>query len=147
MQPGKARSRWGLRSVTGLLACALALVGAASQASAGGVEPVLGGWKGETAQGLPIFFGVREGRVITNVRLSYRDAICGKVSIHKRNVMLSVGESGQFAGVVYPANGGVQLEGSFTGPPRIEGRIVAGEASGVPGCTGASISFTARPKP
>lgn len=135
------------RAIGSLLLCAIVLVGGATKSSAGGVEPVIGGWKGKTAQGLPIFFGVREGRVVTNVRLSYRDAVCGKASIHKRNVRLSVDESGQFAGIVYPANGGVELEGSFTGARRVEGRIVAGEASGLPGCTGGDISFTAGPKP
>jgi len=129
------------------LLCAIALIVSVPEAGAGSPEPAVGGWKGKTAQGLPIYFGVREGRVVTNVRLTYRDAVCGKASIHKRNVRLSVDESGHFAGVVYPANGGVELEGTFTGPRSLRGKIVAGESSGLPGCAGGSISFTASPKP
>jgi hypothetical protein len=143
---GPAR-RWSLTAVGSLLLCTIVLVGGPAQAGAEGVEPALGAWKGKTAQGLTIFFGVREGRMITNVRLSYKDVICGKANIHERNVSLSVDESGDFAGVVYPANGGVELEGSFTGPRRVTGKIVAGESTGLPGCTGATVSFTAVPKP
>jgi hypothetical protein len=129
-----------------LLFCTITLIVGVPQAGAGGADPAIGGWKGKTAQGLSIFLGVREGRVLTNVRLTYRDAICGKASIHERNVTLSIDESGNFAGVVYPANGGVELEGSFTGPRHLTGKIVAGESSGLPGCTGGTFSFTASPK-
>lgn len=132
--------------ILGTALCALVLAGAAASAQAEGIEPGVGGWKGKTAQSLPIYFGVREGSVVTNVRINYRDAICGKVSIHKRNLRLTVDESGHFAGIAYPANGGVEIEGSFTGPSSVKGRIVAGESSGLPGCSGASISFTAHPK-
>ncbi|MBS1878556.1 MAG: hypothetical protein JST31_03485 [Actinobacteria bacterium] len=124
----------------------IALIGVVPQAGAEGVEPAIGGWKGKTSQGMPIYFGVREGRVVTNVRLNYRDAVCGKLVLHEPNASLSIDESGHFAGVVYPANGGVELRGSFTGPRRIKGKIVAGESSGLPGCTGGTISFTASPK-
>ena len=139
--------RWGLTAVGILLLCTIVLVGGAARAGAEGVEPTLGAWKGKTAQGLTIFFGVREGRVIANVRLSYKDVICGKANIHEPDVSLSVDESGAFAGVVYPANGGVELKGSFTGPRKVTGKIVAGESSGLPGCAGATVSFTASPKP
>jgi hypothetical protein len=61
-------------------------------------------------------------------------------------VSLKVDESGHFSGVVYPANGGVELEGTFTGPRQVTGKIVAGESSGLPGCLGGSFSFTAHPK-
>ncbi len=143
---GPAR-RWSLTAVGSLLFCAIVLIGGVAKAGVQGVEPALGAWKGKTAQGLTIFFGVREGRVITNVRLSYKDVICGRENIHERNASLSIDESGDFAGVVYPANGGVELEGSFTGPRQVTGKIVAGESTGLPGCTGAIVSFTASPKP
>jgi hypothetical protein len=142
-----APSRRSPRAIGSLLLCSLALVAGVTQASAGGVEPAPGGWKGKTAQHLALYFGVREGRVVTNVRLSYRDAICGKASIHNRTVTLNVDESGHFAGIVYPANGGVELEGTFTGPRQVKGKIVAGESSGLPGCLGGKFSFTAAPKP
>jgi hypothetical protein len=136
----------GKTAVGSILLCAIVLIGGAARAGAEGVEPALGAWKGKTAQGLTIYFGVREGRVIANVRLSYKDVICGKANIHERDVRLSVDESGKFAGVVYPANGGVELEGSFTGPRKVTGKIVAGESTGLPGCAGATVSFTAAPK-
>jgi hypothetical protein len=139
--------RRSLTAVLSLFLCAIVLIGGAARAGAEGVEPALGAWKGKTAQGLTIFFGVREGRVVTNVRLSYKDVICGKANIHERDVSLSVDESGDFAGVVYPANGGVELEGSFTGPRKVSGKIVAGESTGLPGCAGATVAFTAVPKP
>lgn len=139
-------SRRYLGAIGSLLLCATALIGVVPQASAGTAEPTLGGWKGKTTQGTAVFFGVREGGVVTNVRLNYRDAICGKASIHEANASLKVDASGHFSGVVYPANGGVELEGTFTGPRTVKGKIVAGESSGLPGCTGGTFSFTASPK-
>jgi hypothetical protein len=139
-------SRRSLKVVGSFLFCAIVLTGVVPQAGAGGVEPVIGGWKGKTAQGTSIFFGVREGGVVTNVRLSYRDAVCGKAIIHEADASLKEDESGHFAGIVYPANGGVELEGTFTGPRNVKGRIVAGESSGLPGCIGGKIAFTAHPK-
>lgn len=137
----------GLRVIGSFVFCVIVLIGVVPQAGAGGVEPTIGGWKGKTAQGMPIFFGVREGGVVTNVRLDYKDVVCGQTIIHKRNVSLKEDESGHFAGIVYPANGVVELEGTFTGPRRVRGRIVAGESSGLPGCRGGKIAFTAHPRP
>ena len=139
-------SRRGLRAIGGFVFCAIVLASVVPQAGAGGVEPTIGGWKGKTAQGMPIFFGVREGDVVTNVRFAYKDVVCGRAIIHKRNVSLKEDESGHFAGIVYPANGVVELKGTFTGPRRVRGRIVAGESSGLPGCRGGKIAFTAHPK-
>jgi len=139
-------SRRGLTAIGSFLFCAFVLTGVVPQAGAGGVEPTIGGWKGRTTQGMSIFFGVREGGVVTNVRLTYKDVVCGQAIIHKRDVILEEDESGYFAGIVYPANGGVELEGTFTGPRSVKGRIVAGESSGLPGCIGGKIAFTAHPK-
>lgn len=144
-RPGR-RSRRNRGMLASLLFCAIALIIVAPQASAGSAEPTLGGWKGKTTQGTAIFFGVREGAVVANVRLTYRDAICGKASIHEASVSLEIDGAGHFSGVVYPANGGVELEGTFTGPRTAKGKIVAGEASGLPGCTGGTFPFTAGPK-
>lgn len=139
--------RWSQKALGSLIFCAIVLTGAVPQASAEAMEPASGGWKGKTSQGLPIYFGVREGHLVTNVRLTYRDTICGKANIQKRDVSLPIDESGHFAGIVYPANGGVELQGTFTAPRHLKGKIVAGESSGLPGCTGGTISFTAGPKP
>lgn len=139
-------SRRGLMAIGSFLFCAIVLVGVVPPAGAGGVEPAIGGWKGTTTQGMPIYFGVREGGVVTNVRLSFKDVLCGQAIIHKPNVILEEDESGHFAGIVYPANGVVELEGTFTGPKSVKGRIVSGESSGLPGCVGVKIAFTAHPK-
>ena len=139
-------SHRSLSAVASLLFCAIVLISGSAQAGAAGAEPTIGAWKGKTAQGFPIFFAVREGGVVANVRLTYKDVICGKANIHEREVTLSIEESGHFAGVVYPGNGGVELEGTFTGPGQVTGKIVAGESSGLPGCVGGTFSFKAGPK-
>src|SRR3954468_5968617 len=126
--------------------CALGLLGSAVLAGAEGTEPVTGGWKGKTKQGFPIYLGVREGPTVTNVRITYKDAICGKASPKNPTLTMTVDEDGHFSGVVYPANGGVEIEGTFTGPSSMKGAIVAGEASGLPGCLGGRFPFTAHAK-
>jgi hypothetical protein len=128
------------------LLCSLSLLAAVGHAGAEGTEPVTGGWKGKTKQGFPIYFGVREGPTVTNVRLTYRDTICGKASPKNPTLTMTVEEDGHFSGIVYPANGGVEIEGTFTGPSSLKGAIVAGEDSGLPGCLGGTFPFTAHPK-
>jgi hypothetical protein len=136
------------RRLGGLAAilCSLGLLGTAALAGAEGTEPVAGGWKGKTKQGFPIYLGVREGPSVTNVRITYKDAICGKASPQNPTLTMTVDEKGHFSGVVYPANGGVEIEGTFTGPSTLKGAIVAGEGSGLPGCLGGRFPFTAHPK-
>jgi hypothetical protein len=129
-----------------LVLCASSLFGSASLAGAEGTEPITGGWKGKTKQGFPIYLGVREGSAVTNVRITYRDAVCGKVSLKNRTLTMAVNEQGHFSGIVYPINGEVAIEGTFTGPSRLKGAIVAGESSGLPGCPGGRFPFTAHPK-
>jgi hypothetical protein len=129
-----------------VMLCSLGLLLVAGLAGAEGTEPVAGGWKGRTKQGFPIYFGVREGPTVTNVRLTYRDAICGKASPKNPTLTMTVDENGDFSGVVYPANGEVEIEGTFTGPSSMKGAIVAGEDSGLPGCLGGRFPFTAHPK-
>jgi hypothetical protein len=63
-----------------------ALLGSVGLAGAEGTEPVTGGWKGKTKQGFPIYLGLREGPTVTNVRITYKDAICGKASPKKPDV-------------------------------------------------------------
>jgi hypothetical protein len=126
--------------------CALGLLGGAALAGADATEPMPGGWKGKTKQGFPIYFGVREGPTVANVRLTYKDVICGKLSPRNPTLTMTVDESGHFSGVVYPANGGVRIEGTFTGPSSMKGVIAVGEDSGIPGCLGGKFKFTAYPK-
>jgi hypothetical protein len=127
------------------LLCSLGLLAGAAHAGAEGTEPVAGGWKGKTKQGFPIYFGVREGPTVTNVRITYKDAICGKASPKNPTLTMTVDEDGHFSGILYPANGGVEFEGTFTGPSSMKGAIVAGEDSGLPGCLGGRFPFTAHP--
>jgi hypothetical protein len=129
-----------------LVVCALGLLGSAGQAGAEGTEPAVGAWKGKTKQGFPIYFAVREGSTVANVRLTYKDVICGKASFKKPNLTMTVDEYGHFSGIVYPANGGVEIEGTFTGPSSVKGAIVVGEDSGLPNCPGGRFAFTAHPK-
>ncbi|MFN8217273.1 MAG: hypothetical protein U0R71_11840 [Solirubrobacterales bacterium] len=131
--------------------CALVLLGAVGSAQAEGLEPVTGGWKGKTAQGFAISFGVlpiystaRDGTVLFNFRLTLRNVVCGTASVNRRNVALSVDPAGGFAGTIGP--NGLQIEGSFTGSRQAEGRIVLPETSGVPGCTRQVVAFSAHAK-
>ena len=78
------------------LLCSLSLLAAVGHAGAEGTEPVTGGWKGKTKQGFPIYFGVREGPTVTNVRLTYRDTICGKASPKNPTLTMTVDEDGHF---------------------------------------------------
>jgi hypothetical protein len=128
-----------------IVLCAMGLLGSVGMAGAEGTEPTLGSWKGKTKQGFPIYLGVREGPRVTNVRITYQDAICGKASPKNPTLTMTVDEDGHFSGVVYPANGGVEIEGTFTGPSTLRGAIVAGEDTGLPGCLGGRFPFTAYP--
>jgi hypothetical protein len=131
-------SRWS--AVFALALCALVCtlgVGAAA-----GTQPVEGAWKGKTKQGFFVYFGVREG-VVANVRLTYREPICGEQSVHRRKARLSIDESGHFAGALVPER--VDFEGSFVAPGQVTGKIISHETTGLPGCLRKVVSFTARP--
>jgi hypothetical protein len=127
------------------LLCLLGLLGITGMAGAEGSQPTAGGWKGKTKQGFPVYFGVREGPTVTNLRVTYRDDICGKASLRNATLRMTVDAQGHFSGIVYPANGGVEIEGTFVGPDSAKGAIVAGEGAGLPGCLGGRFSFTAHP--
>lgn len=129
-----------------VLLVAVAFTGTVGSSLASSTEPVIGPWKGKTKQGFPIYLGVREGPAVTNVRLTYKDVICGKANLKNQTLTMTVDEYGHFSGVVYPNNGGVEVEGSFAGPNSVRGAIVAGEGSGLPGCVGGRFPFTAHPQ-
>ena len=57
---------------------------------------------------------------------------------------LEVDAAGHFAGSIVENR--VEIEGTFTGPGTVEGRIVALETTGLPGCTRQAVRFSAQPK-
>lgn len=112
-------------------------------AGAAGVEPAEGGWKGKTAQGYFVHFGVSGGAVV-NVKLTIREPICGKQSVHRRMARLEIDEAGHFAGAIVPNR--LELEGTFMAPDRLKGKIISPETTGLPGCTRKVVSFSAQPR-
>jgi hypothetical protein len=131
-------SRWS--AVFALVLCAL--VCSLGVGAAAGTQPVEGAWKGKTKQGFFVYFAVREGAV-ANVRLTYREPICGEQSLHRRKAQLPIDESGSFAGPLVPER--VDFEGTFVAPGKVTGRIVSHETTGLPGCLRKVVSFSAHP--
>jgi hypothetical protein len=130
--------RWS--AVTALALCALIFT--AGVGSAAGTQPVEGAWKGKTKQGFFVYFGVREGAV-ANVRLTYREPVCGEQSVHRRKARLPIDEAGHFAGALVAER--VEFEGDFVAPGQVSGKIISAETTGLPGCTRKVVSFIARP--
>jgi len=111
--------------------------------SAAGVAPEEGGWKGKTKQEFYVYFGVGEGAV-KNVRLTFREVVCGKQSVHLPESRLAIDEAGHFAGALVPNR--LEFEGTFVAPDRVSGKIVSLETTGLPGCTRKVVGFNARPR-
>lgn len=124
--------------------CAVFLTLGAALADAA-VAPTVeeGGWKGKTAQGFPIYFGVR-GEAASNFRLTIREVICGKQEVHLPKSTLSIDEAGHFEGALIPNR--LEINGTFLAPNRVKGTIVSLETTGLPGCTRKAVQFTAHPK-
>lgn len=126
-----------------LILCALVLAVGASLAGAAGTEAVEGGWKGKTKQGYFVYFGVGGGAVV-NVRLTFREVICGKQSVHLPKLRLEIDEAGHFGGTLVPNR--LEFEGNFVAPGQVKGKIISFETSGLPGCTRKVVSFSAHPR-
>jgi hypothetical protein len=126
-----------------LLAVFLILVCGASLARAAEASPVEGGWKGNTHQGFDLYFGVGGGAV-TNVKVTFREAVCGKQSVRLRKARLTIDEAGHFGGAVIPNR--LEFEGDFLAPGKVKGKIVSLETTGLPGCTRKVVPFTAHPR-
>ncbi len=120
-----------------------ALVIPASSGSAAGVQPVEGAWKGKTKQGFYVYFAVRGGAV-ANVRLTFREVICGKQGVHLPDSSLAIDEAGHFGGALIPNR--LEFEGDFAAPAKVSGKIVSLETTGLPGCTRKVVGFTAHPR-
>jgi hypothetical protein len=131
-----------LRSSTVLCLLFLALgVALASAAVAPTAEE--GGWKGKTTQSFPLYFGIRGGAAV-NFRVTIREAVCGKQTVHLPDSTLSIDEAGHFQGALIPNR--LEVEGTVLAPNQVKGRIVSLETTGLPGCTRKSVQFTAHPK-
>jgi hypothetical protein len=124
-----------------VLLCALALAGGPGLAHAEGIEPVEGGWKGRTRQGLPVYFGVREGRVV-NTRYHFHWGFCGTYGNHAKGANLEIDPNGHW---IVADSRGSTLEGTFVAPNRVEGAVRVVERM-LPGCPAVLAPFTAWPR-
>lgn len=105
--------------------------------SAAGVAPEEGGWKGKTKQGFYVYFGVGEGAV-KNVRLTFREVVCGKQSVHLPESRLAIDEAGHFAGAL------CRTGSNSKGPSsRRTGSAGRSSASKRPGCQAAPARLSA----
>jgi hypothetical protein len=111
-------------------------------AHADGIEPVEGGWKGKTRQGLPVYFGVREGRVI-NTRYRFHWGFCGTYESHFKRASLEIDPTGRW---IVEDSRGSSMEGTFVAPNRVEGTVVAVERQ-LPSCPEVVARFVAWPRP
>jgi hypothetical protein len=124
-----------------VLFSALALASSAGIAQAETIEPVEGGWKGETSQGLPVYFGVRAGRVV-NTRYHFHWGFCGVFGSHAKNANLEIDSAGHW---IVKDTRGSSFEGTFVAPNRVEG-VVNVEERELPGCPKVAASFVATPR-
>lgn len=128
-----------------LAAVGLALASiAAAPAGAEAVDPVAGAWKGKTKQSFPVYFRVAGDRTVTNIRFSYRESVCGKQSPHDPTTVLSIDGAAHFGGAIY--SGRLEFEGTFAAPNRVQGKLIALETTGLPGCLRQVVGFTAQPR-
>ena len=124
-----------------VLLVALALF-SVSSASAAGIVPTEGDWRGETSAGLPVHFTVENGRV-TDLGFGFRWGFCGGFEAGDKRADLAVDPAGHWA---FHDPRGQTLEGSFVAPDRVEGTVVSVERQ-TPGCPRTEATFTAAPNP
>lgn len=123
------------------LLCVLVFASGVGLAEGEGAEPVEGGWKGKTSQGLPVYFGVRDGRVI-NTRYHFHWGFCGTYGNHVKGAMLEIDPAGHWF-IADPR--GTSLEGTFVAPDRVEGTVIAEERE-LPSCPHVVAPFVAWPR-
>jgi hypothetical protein len=127
---------------TAVVLCALALASSAGVAGAESVVPLEGSWKGETSAGLPVHFGMADGRVV-NTRFQFRWGFCGTYESHDGNASLEIDPAGRW---LFNDPRGQTLEGTFVAPDRVEGTVISVERQ-LPGCPRTEATFTAAPVP
>jgi hypothetical protein len=120
---------------------ALALLTGPVLADADPVPPVEGGWKGVTRQGLPVYFGVREGRVV-NTRYRFRWGYCGVYGPHFKRASLEIDPASHW---IVEDSRGSSMEGTFVAPDRLEGVILVVERM-LPSCPAVVAPFIAHPR-
>ena len=124
-----------------LLLGVLVLASGVGVAPAQGIEPIERGWKGKTRQGLPVYFGVRHGRVI-NTRYKFRWGFCGVFGSHARRARLTIDPTGHWG---IEDLRGSSFEGTFVAANRVEGMVSAVERE-LPGCPKVQAPFVAWPR-
>jgi hypothetical protein len=124
----------------GVVAIALTLTIGLGAAQAEGVVPVEGSWGGESSAGLPVHFGVENGRVV-NPRFKFEWGFCGTYESNWPGVYFEVDPNGHW---VVEDSRGQTLEATFDAADKVEGTIVAVERM-LPGCPRAEATFTAAP--
>lgn len=121
------------------LSCVLVLACAAPTAGAEGVVPVEGPWQATTSAGLPLSFAVSGGQVV-DVRYRFRWGFCGSFeSAIKGSTPIEADGHWKYAD-----SRGPFVEGTFVGPDRAEGTVVAPSRQ-LPGCPETKATFVATP--
>ncbi len=104
------RRRSGIASLLALaLVVSLLLAAIVGRAAAGSIDATDGPYRGTTAQGLAVSFGV-SGRTVSNIKFTFFWSGCGRTTVRWAGVRAEMDESGSFS---YDAG-----QGSFQGPVR-----------------------------
>ncbi|HEX2707946.1 MAG TPA: hypothetical protein VHM66_08075 [Solirubrobacterales bacterium] len=117
---------------------ALIVAVSVGSASAAGVEPIEGAYKGTTSQGTSVYFGVSGGTVI-NPRFTVVWGECGRNTAHYKTASDELDESGHFS----IDTGQTVLEGDFVDPDRVEGTAIFRHHR-LAGCPRRAVHYTAR---
>jgi hypothetical protein len=131
-----------LAAVALLVALVIAGPGAPA-ARAAGPAPVEGPWGGRTTAGFPVFFEVREGKVVNLKARGWWGFECEGFSVESVAEPLTPDAGGAFAKL---EDFGAKLEGAFVSPELAKGTLLAPTRS-LPSCQGLIRNWTARPGP
>jgi hypothetical protein len=126
--------------VVASLAAVLVLTLGAGSVRAQAAVPVEGSWKGESSAHLPLSFGVQAGQVV-NLRFKFSWGFCG--TFESSGNSAAIDANGHW---VFEDPRGQTVEGTFTAPDQVEGKIVSVERE-LPGCPRTEAAFTGAPVP
>lgn len=127
-----------MRVIASLAAVLVLTLGASARAQA--AVPMEGSWKGESSAGLPLSFGAQGGKVV-NLRFKFKWGFCG--TFESSGNSAAIDADGHW---VFEDPRGQTVEGTFTAPDQVEGKIVSLERE-LPGCPHTEATFTAVPVP